>query len=106
MIRRNKVLFDAATASSGDWVKLDSRYEEDASRAVHGTVTTGDTVTVEGTTLDKKDAAALSAVVTASDIATLKEFTANFADVLLGNWTFIRVTKTGTAGASKVQGYV
>lgn len=106
MIRRNKILYNSSTAGNGEWVRLDSRYETSPERAIQGSVTTGDTITIQGTTIEAKDAAALASVITADDISDLDSFTADFADVLLGNWTFIRAVKTGTTGDAKVQGYV
>ena len=105
-IRRHKVLYDATTEGTGSWIKLDTRYEEDPQRSVHGTIVSGDTIKFQGTTLDAADATELSSIISSDDISDLKTFTSNFNDTLFGNWTFIRVIKTGSTGSSKVQGYI
>ena len=52
------------------------------------------------------DEARLIPLLTADDISDLKEFTTDFVDTLVGNWTYIRVSKTGTVGNAKIQGYI
>ncbi len=105
--RRHVVLFDASTASTGAWFDLDSRYEEFAQRAIQGTVASGDTITIQGTTRDVRgpDKSFLTTL-PATDITNIASYTANFSDILNGNFRYIRVVKTGTNGASKVQGFI
>lgn len=107
-IKRHKVLLNQSEAGNGDWIRLDSRYENDASRAIQVELTTGDTVTIEGTTKDVRggDPATVVAGLTAEDITTLKTYTETTADTLYGPWTYIRATKTGTTGNAKVNGFV
>jgi hypothetical protein len=106
-IRRNKVLYNAQAAGTGSWFRLDSRHEESATRAIQGVVVTGDTITLQGTTYDVKGSTAnVTSNITADDIVTLQTYTASFADVINGPWTYIRVVKTGSTGIAKVQGYV
>lgn len=105
-IKRNVVLLDQSAAGAGDWIRLDTRYDSDTERAMNINLTTGDTIAIEGVTLDAKDATALAAIVESDDIATLGSFTENTSEILNGNWTYIRAVKTGTTGNAKVQGYV
>lgn len=109
MIRKHKVLLDQTAATSGGtWQRLDSRHEIDASRAFQISMNASDTITIEATTIDAKDATTLAAVIGTDDITTLQTYTGNADenDVILGPWTYIRATKTGTNGAAKVQGYI
>ena len=108
MIRRNKVLYNDSAADTGDWIRLDSRYEIDPTRALTIHMNAADTITLEGTVVDAKDAAALEAKIVDQDIVVLEEYTgeAEVNQILSGNYTFIRASKTGTAGNAKVQGYV
>lgn len=106
-VKRFKVLFDAATASTGSWFALDSRYDESPTRAIQIDLTVGDTVVIEGTTKDVKgtDKSFLTTL-SANEISILGSYTASDADVLEGPWTYIRVRKTGTTGPAKVQGFI
>lgn len=107
-IKRYKVLFDASTASTGEWFSLDSRYDQSTERVVQVDLTVGDTVYLEGTTKDVKgiDKSFLDDL-EASDISIIGTYTAdNTGDVLVGPWSYIRVRKTGTTGAAKVSGFI
>lgn len=108
-IRRWKTLFDSNvnTSGTGAWIALDVRYEEHALRSIMGAVITGDTVTVQGITKDIKgiDKSFLTTLET-QDITNLNAYTADFNDVLIGPWTYVRVVKTGTAGRAKVEGFI
>lgn len=106
-IKRHKVLFDSSAAETGEWVDLDNRYSETNERAIQIDVTSGDTITIEGITKDVKgiDKSFLNSL-DEDDITTLGSYTSDDNDVLYGPWTYIRVTKTGTTGPAKVQGYV
>lgn len=105
-IKRNVVLLDQSTAGNGEWVRLDTRYDQNTERSLNIDVTSGDTIDIQGVTLDAKDATALAAIVEADDIGTLATYTEDDTDVLTGNWTYIRAVKTGTTGNAKIQGYV
>lgn len=105
-IRRHKVLYNDSAAGNGTWIRLDSRYEHEPTRAVQGVVTSGDTISIEGTTLEAIDRVDLDSIITADDIQELGSFTENFTDVLNGNWTYVRAVKTGTTGIAKIQGYI
>ena len=108
-IKRHKVLYDSAAAGSGEWFRLDSRYDEALERALQIKMNASDTVAIEATTIDAIDAARLAAVIDEDeDVVTLESYTGatDVDGVLSGNWTYIRVTKTGTAGHAKVQGYI
>ena len=105
-IKRSKVLYDASTAGNGDWFRLDSRYDQDAQRPLYGTVTAGDTVTIQGTTVDVRGEEDPTLTLDADDITDIEAFTDDFNKVLNGPWTYIRVKKVGTNGNSKVRGFI
>lgn len=107
-IKRNKVLYDATTAGTGDWVRLDSRYDVDNKRAIQVNLMTGDTIDIQGTTKDVRGMSQddVIASIETDDITTIKSYTASEADTLYGSWTYIRAVKTGTTGPAKVQGMV
>lgn len=108
-IKRHCVLYDSASAGTGEWFRLDNRYDLDTNRIIQVDLTTDDTVTLQGTTVDVRggDPATVVAGLTAKDISTIKEYTADAnGDVLTGPWTYIRVVKTGTNGNAKVQGFI
>ena len=106
-IKRHKVLFDASTASTGDWVACDVRYDQDCRRVLQIILTVGDTVTIEGITQDERgiDKTFLTELTT-SDISTIGSFTADGELEITVPYTYIRAKKTGTTGAAKVQGFV
>ena len=108
-IKRHKVLLDQSAAGNGDWIRLDSRYDHDSSRILQIDLTVGDTIDIEGTTVDVRggNPAVVTAGLAADDITTIQSFTANgTGDLLAGPWTYIRAVKTGTTGNAKVQGFV
>ena len=108
-IKRHKVLLDQSAAGNGNWVRLDIRYDEDMQRTLQVDLTVGDTITIEGTTVDVRggNPATVLAGLEADDITTIQSFTADgTGDLLGGPWTYIRATKTGTTGNAKVQGFV
>ena len=103
-IKRNKTLWDATAAGTGTAIALDSRYDKAPFRPIQGTVTTGDTIAIQGTTWDNRgpDKTGLST----APWTTIKSYTADFNDVLTGDWTYLRVVKTGSTGSSKVYGFI
>ncbi len=94
--RENKVLYDDSAAGTGEWIPLTESPND--RRPFFGNVASGDTIFIDVTTV--ADATAVAA----EDMATPRSYTENFCDVLVGDWTFARVRKEGTAGNSKVQG--
>lgn len=107
-IRRNKELYDAVAAGTGEWIALDTRYEDSpTSRPIRVVLTAGDTLTLQGIVRDVKgiDKSFLDSL-TADDISTLKVYTATENDLLDGNWTYIRAVKTGTAGRGLMEGFI
>tara|TARA_R110000851_G_scaffold10031_1_gene36693 strand:+ start:9045 stop:9368 length:324 start_codon:yes stop_codon:yes gene_type:complete len=102
VLRKVYTMFDAATASEGDWIKLDYRFEEANERTLAIKLTVGDTITLEGTHVIAKDTPTLDGIITAGDIHNLKEYVEDFSDILNGQWTFVRIKKTGATGAAKV----
>lgn len=107
-IKRYVQLFNASTATSGPWVPLDVRYETKPSRILTINLTTGDTVAIQGTTKDIRGPGydQITPNLTAADIATITSVTTSGFYEVSGPWTFIRVTKTGTAGNATVEGMV
>lgn len=106
-IRRYVQLYNSATAATGSWIELDSRYEELSERALIITVTSGDTLTLQGVVKDVKgnDQSYLNSL-SAADITTLKTYTTSGNDIMHGNWRYIRVVKTGTAGVGTIEGFI
>lgn len=107
-IRRHKRLYDALAAGTGDWIQLDTRYDESpAGRPLRVVLTAGDTLTLQGILKDEKgiDKSFLNSLL-AEDISTLKIYTTSQVDVLDGNWTYIRAIKTGTAGKGILEGVI
>jgi len=106
-IRRRKVLLDQTAAGNGPWIRLDSRYEDSPERAIQISLTAGDSVRIEGTTLDIRGEGDPTDTIAAEDIAILDgSFSSSTSTILNGNWTYIRVVKTGSSGNAKVQGFV
>lgn len=95
-----------SSAGASDWLDLDVRYEAISVRPIQGHIASGDTIAVQAITMDVKgnDKSFLDNL-TSSDITTLKTYTGDFNDLIEGNWTYIRVVKTGTAGAAVVEGF-
>lgn len=106
-IKRYKVLYNSATAGTGDWVALDTRYEQLSERPLKVTLVDGDTVTLQAIVKDVKgpDKSFLTTL-TDSEIASLKTYTETEQDILEGAWTYIRIVKTGTSGVALVEGTV
>jgi hypothetical protein len=109
--KRHQVLYNSAAAATGDWNRLDNRYEFPEDRTVQAFVTAGDTVYIEVASKDVKgqmgaaEAAMLLALLP-EDITVLTSFTASGTYVIDGPWSYVRVRKTGTAGLGKVQGFI
>lgn len=106
-IKRHKVLFDAATATTGDWIPLDVRYENNSARTIQIILTVGDTVIIEGITKETKgiDKSFLTTL-DADDISVIGSYTADGELNLDNPYTYIRARKTGTTGNAKVQGFI
>lgn len=108
-IKRHVVLLNQQAAGNGSWIELDSRYDESPLRLLQVYVTAGDTVKIQGTTVDIKGSHkdVVTATFATEDITDIKTFTASGSgDLLEGPWTYIRAVKTGTTGIAKVQGFV
>lgn len=105
-IRRNKVLLDSTSATTGDWIRLDSRYEDSPERSIQISMNSNDTITIQGTTVDIRGQEDPTDNIKSEDIVDLSSFSAKTSTVLNGNWTYIRAVKTGTSGPAKVQGFV
>lgn len=107
-IRRNKFLYNAIAAGTGDWIPLDVRYEgHPEGRPLRIVLSAGDTLTLEGIVRDVKgaDKSFLTSLVT-TDISIIKVYTETEDDLLDGNWTYIRAVKTGTTGLGIMEGFV
>lgn len=105
-IKRYKVLLDQAAAGNGDWVRLDTRYEEDPGRPIQLDIVSGDTITIQGITKDIRGEGDPTDNLDSDDIVDLDDFTSSGSTILNGNWTYIRVKKTGTNGNAKISGFV
>lgn len=95
---------DAAGDETGRWIPLDYRFSPEEDRSIHGTVTAGDNVIIEATTVRAKDRFALANIIEAADITVLQTYTEDFNDIINGQWTFVRARKTGSNGTSRVRG--
>lgn len=110
-IKRHKVLYDATAAATGDWVRLDNRYEEYGGRVFQAELTAADTLVIEGTTKDVKgltaaQEATMLAALGPNDITAITTISADGSYLLEGPWSYIRARKTGTAANGKVQGFI
>lgn len=105
--KRYKELMNQSTAGNSQWWDLDVRYEAISVRPIQGTITSGDTIVIQGTTKDIKgnDKTFLDSL-TSNDYTTLATYTANFNDLIEGNWTYIRIVKTGANGTAVVKGFI
>jgi len=107
-IRRNKVLYDAVAVGTSNWIPLDTRREEDSPvRTLRVILEAGDTFVIEGIMKESKtiDKSFLDTLLV-GDISTIDTYTASGIENITGNWTYIRATKTGTAGKGIVEGYI
>lgn len=106
-IKRHKTLFDGSAAGAGEWFRLDTRYQ-DMEAAIQVFVTNGDTIHFEGCSKDVRGANQVDVIasITDDEISTLKSFTEDTAEVLVGPWAYVRIRKEGTTGPAKVLGYL
>lgn len=104
--KRYKQLMSQSAAGTSDWLDMDVRYEAISVRPIQGTIANGDTIAVQVITKDVKgnDKSFLDSLA-ASDITTLKTYTGDFNDLIEGNWTYVRVVKTGANGTAVVEGF-
>lgn len=107
-IKRHKVLYDATAAATGDWFRLDIRYDDTPLRTIQVELTASDTIVLEGTTKDVRGStpALVIASLNANDISTITTLSTDAPYLLEGPWTYIRARKTGTAANAKVQGWI
>ena len=102
-ILRHAILLNQTNAGTGPWVQLSDRCGS-SDRGFQVFVTSGDSVTIQATTVDQlginKD---FLDTLPTEDIVDLKVYTASEADTLEGAWAFIRAVKTGSNGLAKVQ---
>jgi hypothetical protein len=105
--KRHHILYQSAAAGNGDWVQLDTRYEDDTTRVIQVELTASDTVIIQGITKDVKgiDKSFLDDL-TAADITNITTISADGFYNLTGAWSFIRAQKTGTAAVATVQGMI
>lgn len=106
-IKRWKTLYDAVAAGNGDWIALDSRYDESPSRVIQVELTSTDTIIIQGITKDVKgiDKSFLDTL-NANDISVITTISADGSYHLQGPWTYIRAVKTGTTANAKAQGFI
>ena len=105
--KRYKKLYNDTAAGTGGWVRLDGRYAPIINSEVQATVASGDTLALQATSVDVKgiDETYLTNLL-ASDITTLNTFSSSGNYVINGNYTWVRVVKTGTAGLGVVEGFI
>ncbi len=105
--KRYVQLYNSASAGTSPWFRLDSRYEKISVRPIHFSIVAGDTFILQAIVKDFKgiDETYLDSL-TAADISTLGTFIATGDELIEGNFTWIRVTKTGTAGVGVVEGFI
>ena len=105
--KRYVQLYSATAAGTSPWFRLDSRYEKISVRPLTFSIASGDSFLVQGTTKDFKgiDETYLTNLLT-SDITNIGTFTTSGNDLIEGNFTWIRVTKTGSAGLGVVEGFI
>lgn len=107
-IRRYKVLYDDSAAGTSDWINLDSRYDDKGSgRLITVTLTAGDTFELQGIVKEVKgiDKSFLTTL-ESDEIHSIKTYTATENDILEGQWSYIRVIKTGASGEGRFEGTV
>lgn len=106
-VKRYVRLYNSSSAGTSAWFRLDSRYEKISVRPLHFSLTAGDTFILQALVKDFKgiDETYLNSL-TAADIATIGTFAATGDELLEGNYTWIRVTKTGTNGLGVVEGFI
>ena len=100
-------LYNSSAAGTSGWFRLDSRYEKISVRPIHISLVAGDTFVLQALVKDFKgiDETYLNNV-TAAEIATLGTFTATGDELIEGNYTWVRVQKTGTNGVGVVEGFI
>jgi hypothetical protein len=105
--KRYVQLYNATAAGTSPWFRLDSRYEKISVRPIHFSITSGDTFTLQAIVKDVKgiDETYLNSLLS-TDIATIGTFTTTSDELLEGNYTWVRVVKTGTAGLGVVEGFI
>lgn len=105
-IRKQRVLLQGTSASTGDWYQVDYRFDVNTQRSVFGTMNSSDTVFIEVTPqpIYNQDGTAASVSV----VVTVTSFTGNatFSGALDGPFAAIRARKTGTNGTCMIQGVV
>lgn len=96
---KNKSLYNSSDAGTGDWVKLDTAYDNDKSRALCVYLANAsDSIRIEATTVEAE------ADISTADIVPLKTYTESAGEEFTAPWTYIRAVKIGANGAAKVQG--
>lgn len=106
-IQRYVKLYDATAAGTGTWYPLDARYEKISERALNITLSAGDTLALQAVVKDVKDIdQSYLNTLNPEDITTLKTYTQTGNDILKGNWRYLRVVKTGTAGKGTIEGFI
>ncbi len=100
-IKRHKVLLDSTGSVTGEWFRLDTRYQDSTEHSLQ-IFTTG-SIRIEGTTKDVRGGMEqdVKASIQPDEISELKTYTEDSVDVLTGPWTYIRAVGTG-----KVMGFI
>lgn len=103
-VATSKVLWNAENTAGARIAQFNWRFDERASHVVQGTLTVGDTISVESIVSGQVDDGAgnLTTVDTYCPVTGSPFSATPFAVVLQGPITGVRVTKTGTTGAATV----
>lgn len=104
VIKRTLSLASGDTTSR--WYRLQGTAQADKRRAIHGTLTSGDSITIQVTnddlstdrTVMDMDGNTAPTRVFSSDAFT----TTSFGTILNGGWAWIKVIKSGSNGAASI----
>ncbi len=108
-IKRYAQLYNATTAGTGSWFRLDNRYETISVRPLHFSITAGDTFVLQAIVKDVRgdgDGLTYLDSLLPSEISTLGTFATSTDELLEGNYSWIRVVKSGTNGVGVVEGFI
>src|ERR1019366_1764613 len=108
-IKRYKQLYNDSAAGTGSWVRLDNRYESISVRPLHFSITAGDTFVLQAIVKDVRgdgDGLTYLSTLLPSEIATIGTFAVTADELLEGNYSWIRVIKSGTNGVGVVEGFI
>ena len=106
ILNRQNLLAATSAASTGSWYPLDWRLDPGGVvRTITGTLTVGDTCILEATNEAIYDSSGVA--VSVSVIASVTSFTTTpFVGQFSGQYSAVRIRKTGTTGPAIVNGII